>query len=93
MHIKTPDEAGNIHHFKVRGITLNHKNMLDVNFDVLKRLVTENPTEKITVTDTHKIIRDRNTTKLLTLSQNKDYKLVFDKRVIRENFMSFPYGY
>ena len=56
--------------------------MLDVDSDVLKILVTENHTEKITVTDMHKTIRDRNTTKLLTLSQNKDYKLVFDKRVI-----------
>ena len=49
--LKTPNEDGNVHHFIVREITLN---MLDVNSDVLKRLVTENPTEKIMVTDTIK---------------------------------------
>ena len=45
---------------------LNHKKMLDGNFHALKRLATENPTEKITITDVHKIPRERKTTKLLT---------------------------
>ena len=46
-----------------RGITLNHKKTLDGNFHALKRLATENPTMKITITDVHKIPRERKTTK------------------------------
>ena len=80
-------------HCKIRGITLNHKNLIDVNFDTVKQLVTQEPTKVVTVHDSHKITRDRDNSKLLTVSQNKDYRLVFDKRVIRDKYVSFPYGY
>ncbi|WAR06961.1 hypothetical protein MAR_016919 [Mya arenaria] len=70
-----PDMDGKITHCKVRRITLNYKNCLDINFDTLKRMVTENKNDVVTVADQFKIYRDRDSARLLATSQNKDYRL------------------
>ena len=88
-----PDKNGNKSHCKVRGITLNYKNRQNVNFDVLKSFVTKRPDASVSVLNTHKIVRDRDSARLLTTTARKDYRLVFDKRVIREDYVSYPYGY
>ena len=88
-----PDTYGKRSYCKIRGITLNHRNLLSVNFDTTKRFVTNDQDEKVKIVDAYKISRERNNAKLITMSQNKDNRLVFDKRVRRENFVSFPYGY
>ena len=88
-----PDKNGNKSHCKVRGITLNYKNRQNVNFDVLKSFVTKRPDALVSVLNTHKIVRDRDSARLLTTTERKDYRLVFDKRVIREDYVSYPYGY
>ncbi|XP_070548904.1 uncharacterized protein [Ptychodera flava] len=49
-----PDRKGNTTVCKVRGITLNYRNSLDVNFDAITRLVTTCPTSTITVNDPSK---------------------------------------
>ena len=43
------DRDGNDTHGKVRGITLNYKNLLNVNFDVLKFFVTESQNASVSV--------------------------------------------
>jgi len=91
--LQRPDKNGTTTHCKVRGITLNYKNMLNVNYNVLKEFVTKRPNASVSVINAHKITRDRNNAQLVTTSERKDYRLVFDKRVVRENYMSFPYGY
>ena len=91
--LQRPDKNGTTTHCKVRGITLNFKNMLNVNYNVLKEFVTKRPNASVSVINAHKITRDRNNAQLVTTSERKDYRLVFDKRVVRENYMSFPYGY
>ena len=78
---------------KVRGITLNHKNAKDINFKALKDMVTGVGEKNITVTDNFKIVRDRCESKVFTQTQSKDYKIVYDKRVIVENYQTIPYGY
>ena len=88
-----PDEDGNRTHCKIRGITLNYKNRLNVNFDVLKTFVTKRQNASVSVLNAHKIARDRNSSKIITRPERKDYQLVFDKRVIRDNHISYPYGY
>ena len=79
-------------HCKVRGITLNHKNVQQANFNTLKNMVTNNPNQVVTVTDSNKICRDRDQARILTVEQMKDYRIVFDKRV-RKGHVSYPYGY
>ncbi|WAR10238.1 hypothetical protein MAR_035314 [Mya arenaria] len=93
FQLVSPDKNGKTTHCKVRGITLNHKNCLDINCNTLKRMVTEDKDDIVTVTDQFKIVRDRDAARLFTTSQKKDYRLVFDKRVIKDGYMSYPYGY
>lgn len=78
---------------KVKGITLNYKNSLDINFDTIKKMINNNKTSVVTVQNDYKIVRDSNTTEIVTRKENKDYKLVFDKRVLQKNLTSVPYGY
>ncbi|XP_052806406.1 uncharacterized protein LOC128235642 [Mya arenaria] len=91
--LQYPDKNGDRTHCKIRGITLNYKNLLNVNFNVLEQFVTKRPNASVSVVNAHKITRDRDNSQLLTVSEKKDYKLVFDKRVLRENYISYPYGY
>jgi hypothetical protein len=43
---------------KVRGITLNYKNSLTINFDTIKDMVINNRDDVKTVRDDYKITRD-----------------------------------
>lgn len=91
--LQHPDKNGNTTHCKVRGITLNYKNLLNVNFGVLNEFVTKRADATVSVVNAHKITRERNSAKLLTVSERKDYSIVFDKRVLREGYVSYPYGF
>ena len=85
-----PDKDGNNTPCKIRGITLNCRNKLNVNFDVLIDFVTKRPNAAVSVVNAHKISRVRDTAQLVTTCERKDYKLVFDKRVIAKKYMSYP---
>ena len=76
---------------KVRGITLNYKNALDISYDTVKELVMD-PSQTI-ITDNTAIVRNRKACSILTTKQSKEYKIVFDKRVIQEHYKTLPYGY
>lgn len=91
--LQNPDDNGNYTHCKIRGITLNCKNLLNVNFDVLMNFVTKSPLGKVSVVDANKISRARDNAQIVTILEKKDYRIVFDKRVIRENYISYPYGF
>lgn len=91
--LQCPDKDGSLTHCKIRGITLNFKNLFNVNFNVLKDFVIKRPDASVSVTNAHKITRDRDNAKLITTSERNDYKLVFNKRVIKDSYVSFPYGF
>jgi hypothetical protein len=74
--LKDPDATGNITHCKVKGMTLHFKNKNTINFETIKDMVTSPSNEIVTVTDYHKICRDREQAKLLTLTQTKQYRIV-----------------
>ena len=85
---------------KVRGFRLNSEGKTQLNYNVMKANVIDeiqkpqkNPRET-TVYNTHHIVRNPKTYQLYTFSQKKDYKLVYDKRVLDPNtFLTYPYGY
>jgi hypothetical protein len=52
------DKDGNMTICKVRGITLNYKNSLTINFDTIKDMVINNRDDVKTVRDDFKITRD-----------------------------------
>jgi hypothetical protein len=56
--IDRPDKDGNTTMCKVRGITLNYKNSLIINFDTIKDMVINNRDDVKTVRDDNKITRD-----------------------------------
>jgi hypothetical protein len=89
--IAIPDKDGNTTICKVRGITLNYKNFLTINFDTIKDMVINNRDDVKTARDDYKITRDHK--RLLTVHQDKDYRIVFDKRVVIQDYSTRPYGF
>ena len=73
---------------KVRGISLNYKNALQINYDLIKDMVVDG-TQGVTIRE-NRITRCEKT--LLTMEQKKDYRIVFDKRQ-KQRLTTFPYGF
>ena len=82
---------------KVRGITLNHATSQKINpgvVQLLVRLYTGCDIEaRVTVDIPFKIVRDKKRKTIESRRMTKDYRVVYDKRVIVENFRTLPYGY
>ena len=79
---------------KVRGFTLNFTNSQLINFESVKTLLID-PFEKstITVTNPHKICRDKGKRKLYNREEEKNYRMVYTKRRRLDNYDTEPYGY
>ena len=89
--LEKPNKKGQTSICKVRGITLNYKNMLDINFDTVSNMVKNNREQGcIHVVDNNKICRSNGV--LITRTETKDYRTVFDKRIIKDNVCTYPYG-
>lgn len=74
---------------KLKGFTLNAHNQQLINFDSMKEIV-QGQREKITIKG-KKITRNKR--KLYNRDEEKDYKLVYTKRRIVDNYDTVPYGY
>jgi hypothetical protein len=72
----------------VRGITL--KNSLAINFDTIKDMVINSRDDVKTVRDDYTVRRDHNI--LLTVHQDKDYRIVFEKGVVMQDYSARQYG-
>ena len=82
---------------KIRGITLNCTARQKVNFDVIRELVHLHAVckvnDKVTVDIPYKISRNAKTKNIETKSMKKDYRIVYDKRLIIDDYKTLPYGY
>ena len=79
---------------KVRGIHLNYAVSKLVNFDLLLSMVKGTGPEKLGVKYPHFICRTTGKEKqILTRPLSKDYRLVYDKRVLHADYNTYPYGY
>ena len=82
---------------KVRGITLDYAATGKLNHDVVRALVhlhvNCNTDAKVTVDIPFKITRDKKEKDIVTKRMKKDYRIVYNKRVITENYETVPYGY
>ena len=85
---------------KVRGYSLKYRNKLLLNFYVLRDNILKEwdvPQEErraITLVDKNFFDRDQTNKSIRLIAREKQYGLVFDKRVIdRTTWMSYPYGY
>ena len=82
---------------KIRGITLDYAATGKLNHDVVRALVhlhvNCDTDAKVTVDIPFKITRDKKEKKIVTKKMKKDYRIVYNKRVITENYTTLPYGY
>jgi hypothetical protein len=81
----------------VRGITLDCTARQKVNFDVIRVLVYLRTkcqvTGQVSVDIPFRITRNNKTKEIVTKRMKKDYRIVYDKRVIVDNYKTLPYGY
>ena len=82
---------------KIRGITMTHSTSQKLNHDVIRKLVRlycdpSEESEKVTITRDN-ITRDKKEKKIVTKKMKKDYRPVYNKRVVNENYETLPYGY
>ena len=89
--------ANNKIEIKVRGITLNCDALKKVNFDVFRALVylkaVCNVEGRVTVDIPFKITRDKHSKDIVTKRQKKNYQIVYNKRLIINDYNTIPYGY
>ncbi|XP_055925975.1 uncharacterized protein LOC129957588 [Argiope bruennichi] len=79
---------------KVRGFTLNFKNSLALNFHSIKHIVCSlDRKDSILFDDAAKITRDAKRRKVFNAKQNKLYRMVYNKRVVKEDLSTIPYGF
>ena len=82
---------------KIRGITLDYAATGKLNHVVVRALVhlhVNCETEaKVTIDMPFKITRDKKEKNIVTKKMKKDYRLVYDKRIITENYETLPYGF
>ena len=82
---------------KIRGITLDYTTLKKLNPNVVRALVhlhVNCKTEaKVTINIPFKITRDKKEKNIISKKTKKDYRIVYDKRVITENYETLPYGY
>ena len=86
---------------KIRGITLDYSASGKLNHDTIRELVhtycneleISEEEKKVTIDMPFKIIRNRKEKRIVTKRMKKDYRVVYNKRVVKENYETVPYGY
>ena len=81
---------------KLRGITLNCTARQTVNCNVIQELVhlyVAGETRQVSVDIPYKITREPQTKEIVTKRMKKDYRIVYNKRVIVDEHKTLPYGY
>lgn len=82
---------------KISGITLNFTARQKVNPEVIRDLVhayaLDNEARHVTVDIPYKITRNTKTKSIEGKRMKKDYRIVYDKRIIIEDYKTSPYGF
>ena len=82
---------------KIRGISLTYDATLTLNIATMRELVEYyvdyDEQKKVTITIPYKITRDKKEKNIVTKRTKKDYRVVYNKRVVNENYETVPYGY
>ena len=82
---------------KIRGITLTYDASKIINVDTMRNFVEDfvesHVQSKVTINIPYKITRDKKERNIVTKRTKKDYRIVYNKRVVKENYETVPYGY
>ena len=76
----------------VKGFALNHTTAKSINFESIKDIVTNDQSKKI-ITEQLKFSRDKVNWTNSTSIIKKTYRLVYDKRILNEDFTTLPFGW
>ncbi len=79
--------------FKIKGITLNYRNLKIISPETMIDTILNCPTEKMEIVEKRKITRNKNTGELQNKISWKKWKIVYTKRVIVNQFKTLPFGY
>ena len=80
--------------FKVRGFSLKPESKTMLNFDVMREMIKSNDFEsKIPIDMGTTIKRNKLTWSLKTTPNSKDYRILYDKRLIVNGYETKPFGY
>ena len=61
--------------------------------DFVEQFVESHIQNKVTINIPYKITRDKKERNIVTKRTKKDYRIVYNKRVVKENYETVPYGY
>ena len=83
---------------KIRGLSLTYDARKTLNIGTMRDLVESYVVdgarnEKVTINIPNKITRDKKEKQIVTKRTKKDYRVVYNKRVVKENYETVPYGY
>ncbi|MCP4458736.1 MAG: hypothetical protein GY816_12045 [Cytophagales bacterium] len=81
---------------KIKGHSLNYSVSRVLNFNLMKELVFEfaqGSSENKEVKVNYRQIRRKEGPTVTTVSGEKIYRIVYNKRVVKNNFETIPYGY
>ena len=83
---------------KIRGLSLTYDASKTLNIGTMRDLVESYVVdgarnEKVTINIPNKITRDKKEKHIVTKRTKKDYRVVYNKRVVNENYETVPYGY
>jgi hypothetical protein len=84
---------------RLKGFSLNYRNSLLINFDVMRDMVLnqkiqENPKLKTVITvNENKITRNKYKCKIYNSKEVKRYRAVYNKRIIMNDLTTVPFGY
>lgn len=79
-------------HCCVKGFSLNHVASLTINYESIKNMVQNNQNSKLDV-EQQTFVRNKKNFKISTEIVNKKYGFVYDKRVLKKDFTTLPYGF
>ncbi len=81
---------------KVKCFTLNYTAEQSINFDSMKDMILnfQNASDKIEINvEQSSIKRDKKTWNVFSEIKNKVFSHVYDKRIVKDDFTTIPYGY
>ena len=77
---------------KVRGFSLNFTNSKIINFEALRDIVINDNDGTRVVTNPSKICRMKDHAAIYNREESKQYRLVYTKRIVIQNYNTLPYG-
>lgn len=77
---------------KVKGFTLNYKASTILNMEAIKNIVLNDHQQKYGV-ESNSFLRSKYNWTITTKPMIKIYGFIYDKRVIKEDFYTYPYGF